>query len=224
MNTFEHISQETEQARVSFLATPMLLSAANGKIDTKLYTTYLEQTYHHVKHTCPLLAASMAQCTKQDHTLRQALIEYIDEEKNHEEWILNDISHIDPTANLDQIRGEDGGTAVEAMIAYMYYLVEHKSPYAMLGMIFVLEGTSTDLATMAANSISNSLGIKNNKGFIYLRSHGAVDIEHIEFYQNLVNKITDTSTIELIIKSASSIYKLWSNVFIEVVQFWENSK
>ena len=94
----------------------------------------------------------------------------------------------------------------------------------MLGMIFVLEGTSTDLATMAANSISNSLGIKNNKGFTYLRSHGAVDIEHIEFYQNLVNKITDTSTIELIIKSASSIYKLWSNVFIEVVQFWENSK
>jgi len=224
MTTFERIHKATELARSNFLATPMLMSAANGNIDHKLYTTYLEQTYHHVKHTCPLLAAALAQCTNQDAVLREALIEYIDEEKNHEEWILNDIAHIDPQANLGQIRTEAGGIAVESMVAYMYYLIEHKSPYTMLGMVYVLEGTSTDLASIAAGSISKTLGIKNHKGFSYLRSHGAVDVEHIKFYQNLVNTIDDDEIILLIIKAANSIYKLWSNVFLEVVEIWEQQK
>ena len=43
--------------------------------------------------------------------------------------------------------------ATELMVAFAYDMVSRRNPVAFLGMVFVLEGTSINLATQAADAI-----------------------------------------------------------------------
>ena len=95
----------------------------------------------------------------------------------------------------DAVAVRDGkpGIACQVMVGYTYYAIEWISPYAMLGSVHVLEGMSTLLADKAADAIQRSLGGRGKDGFSYLRSHGALDIEHVAFFKTLVNGITDAN-------------------------------
>ncbi|MFX6484002.1 hypothetical protein ABTG06_19915, partial [Acinetobacter baumannii] len=46
-----------------------------------------------------------------------------------------------------------------------------------------------------------------------LRSHGAVDIEHVKFYADLMDRITDPEEQRVIIHSARVFYTLYGNIF-----------
>jgi hypothetical protein len=47
-------------------------------------------------------------------------------------------------------------------------------------------------------------------------SHGKLDISHVDFFIQLVNKIEDKTIQDQIIKTAKMIYFLWGNMFDEV--------
>jgi pyrroloquinoline quinone (PQQ) biosynthesis protein C len=218
---YQILQAETEAARQAFLSTPMLLDAAENGVEAGLYINYLTQAYHHVRQTCPLLASALGRCGSNDAVLRDALIEYIDDEKGHEKWILNDIRAIGGEEAVDRAISYEGDQAVRVMVGYVYYAIDRISPYAMLGMVHVLEGTSVDIASLAADSIAKRLGIPATKGFSYLTSHGAVDLEHVQFFERLVNQIDDKRQQEIIIDTARITYQLWGNMFSNLVDDWE---
>jgi len=218
---YQILQAETEAARQAFFSTPMLLDAAENGVEAGLYINYLTQAYHHVRQTCPLLAAALGRCGSNDAVLRDALIEYIDDEKGHEKWILNDIRAIGGQEAVDRAISYEGDQAVRVMVGYVYYAIDRISPYAMLGMVHVLEGTSVDIASLAADSIAKRLGIPTTKGFSYLTSHGAVDLEHVQFFERLVNQIDDKCQQEIIIDTARITYQLWGNMFGNLVDDWE---
>lgn len=218
---YQILQAETEAARQAFFSTPMLLDAAENGVEAGLYINYLTQAYHHVRQTCPLLAAALGRCGSNDAVLRDALIEYIDDEKGHEKWILNDIRAIGGQEAVDRAISYEGDQAVRVMVGYVYYAIDRISPYAMLGMVHVLEGTSVDIASLAADSIAKRLGIPTTKGFSYLTSHGTVDLEHVQFFERLVNQIDDKCQQEIIIDTARITYQLWGNMFSNLVDDWE---
>ncbi|MBL4672739.1 MAG: iron-containing redox enzyme family protein, partial [Arenicella sp.] len=63
--------------------------------------------------------------------------------------------------------------------------------------------------------IQRTLGLPKN-AFSYLRSHGAIDVEHIKFFENLVNRIDDPEDQAQIIHCAKMFYHLYGNVFGEL--------
>jgi hypothetical protein len=79
-------------------------------------------------------------------------------------------------------------------------------------MVQVLEGTSIAAATPAADSIQAALGLPNS-AFSYLRSHGSLDLEHVDFFKGLMNKITEPTEQSLIIEAAKRFYYLYGNIF-----------
>lgn len=218
---FDRLSRDTQASRDAFLSTPMLLDAAQNGVERGLYINYLTQAYHHVRHTCPLLATALSRCGHSDSLLREALIEYIDDEKGHENWILNDIEAIGGSTARAAADAYDGDMAVRAMVGYMYFAIDRISPYAMLGMVYVLEGTSVDIASIAAQSISKRLGIPPTKGFSYLTSHGEVDQQHIRFFEDLVNQIDCPDKQAIIIDTAQMVFRLWGQMFADLVNDWE---
>ncbi len=68
------------------------------------------------------------------------------------------------------------------------------------------------------NLIAKKNNLNLNKGFSYLISHGKLDISHVEFYKNLVNKVDDKNLQSIIIDTAKIIYLLWGNVFDEIAE------
>ena len=145
--------------------------------------------------------------------LREALAEYIEEELGHQEWILNDLEKCGYDKEI--ARASTPNSSTELMVAYAYDMINRVNPVGFFGMVHVLEGTSVAMADNAAQSIQNALGLHQG-AFSYLRSHGAIDIEHVKFFEDLMNRIDDRKDQAQIIHCAKMFYHLYGNVFREL--------
>jgi pyrroloquinoline quinone (PQQ) biosynthesis protein C len=209
---YDRLVSETDKERNGFTSIPLIREALRSGASRDLYVDFLTQAYHHVKHTFPLLAFAAARTT--DEAYQDALVEYMEEERGHEKWILNDIDAMGGSATA--VRDGVPGIACQVMVGYTYYAIEWLSPYAMLGSVHVLEGMSMMLADKAADAIQRSLAHRGKDGFSYLRSHGALDIEHVAFFKTLVNAITDARTQQIVIDASKVFYRLYGDIYHEL--------
>ncbi len=209
---YDRLVSETESERNGFTSIPLIHEAIRSGASRELYIDFLIQAYHHVKHTFPLLALAAART--HDEAYQDALVEYMEEERGHEKWILNDIEALGGSAAA--VVDVAPGIACQVMVGYTYYAIEWISPYAMLGSVHVLEGMSTLLADKAADAIQRSLARGGEDGFSYLRSHGALDIEHVAFFKQLANGITDAKTQKIVIDAAKVFYRLYGDIYHEL--------
>lgn len=209
MTPYDRLLAETAVARAEFLRVPLLTRALAGNATRPLYLAFLREAYHHVRHTCSLLALAAGRTLNSRY--REALGGYIAEERGHDDWILADIAALggDPQAT----KSATPGTACRAMVGYAYYAIEWISPYALLGMVHVLEGSSAELATKGAMALKASFGVTGSAGFTYLLSHGALDQDHVVFFRDLVNGLADDSAIEPIVDCATVTYRLYGDLF-----------
>ena len=215
MSFYQRLEAETANERAAFLALPLIDLAVKTGGTRALYVDFLTEAFHHVKHTFPELA--LAASLTRDEAFQDALVEYMEEERGHEKWILDDIAALGGDA--EAVRTGKPGMACRVMVGYTYYAIEHISPYAMLGSVHVLEGMSVMLADKVASSVKAALGISDEKaGFSYLRSHGALDIEHVAFFRRLADSITDPQAQDVIIETSRTIYHLYGGILRELAQ------
>ena len=207
---YEELVERTDSDRNNLLSIPILRSGVKGEITIDQYKEFLTQAYHHVKYTVPLLMACGSLLSEEYEWLRVAIGEYIEEEMGHQEWVLNDISALG--GDKESIRVSQPNIETEVMVSYAWDTIHRLNPIGFFGMVFVLEGTSIALATQAAESIKkkNNLG---NEAFSYLNSHGSLDIEHVAFFENLMNKVTNQDDKEMIVHCAKVFYKLYGDIF-----------
>jgi len=215
MGFFQQLQQETEHARDELIAAPIIGKAVSGTISKEEYIAFLEQAYHHVKHTVPLLMAAGSRIPEEKEWLRNALAEYIEEELGHQEWILNDIAACG--VDKEVVRNNLPAFETELMVAYAYDVINRVNPLGFFGMVHVLEGTSVTTADRAADGIQEALSLPD-EAFSYLRSHGALDLDHIQFFESLMNKINDLDEQRFIIRCAKQFYRLYSDIFCSLTK------
>jgi pyrroloquinoline quinone (PQQ) biosynthesis protein C len=209
MTPYDRLLAETASARARFLSIPLLTRALAGDVPQPLYLAFLTEAYHHVRHTCPLL--SLAAAKTDDAAYRKALYAYIGQEQGHDEWILADIAAMG--GDVEATSGAAPGPACQVMVGYAYYAIEWISPYALLGMVHVLEGISAELAAKAAIALRKSFGLAGDGGFSYLVSHGELDKDHTGFFRDLVNRLRAPSAGAAIIDCANIMYRLYGDIF-----------
>lgn len=207
---FDDLMSATEQQRQNFQQIEALQRGFAGDISLTSYQQFLIQAYHHVKHTTPLLMACGSRIPADKEWLRNAIAEYIEEEVGHQEWILNDIA----VTGLDAeaIRFGQPHITTELMVSYAYDTIARVNPVAFFGMVLVLEGTSVAMASSAAEKLKNNFNLPDT-AFSYLSSHGSLDLEHMKFYESLMNKILDVDDQQAIIHAANMFYHLYGNIF-----------
>lgn len=210
MKFFDLLQQRTEDSRQKLFAVPVIQDALKGEIVTGQYIAFLTQAYHHVKHTVPLLMAAGSRLDGKHEWLRKAIAEYIDEEIGHEEWILSDIEACGGDA--EKVRASQAHASTELMVAYAYHQIDRGNPVGFFGMVHVLEGTSTALATNAAATIQRALGLPAN-AFSYLTSHGTLDLEHVRFFEGLMNQLNDEADQAAVVHCARMVYQLYGDIF-----------
>lgn len=210
MSFYDRLETETADARRELLSLPLFADALAGRVNRPLYVAFLTQAYHHVKHTVPLMMACGARLGDRHEWLRGKLVHYIEEEYGHHEWILNDIRVAGGDA--EAVRASRPALATEVMVAYAYDLVNRGNPVGLMGMVHVLEGTSTALATQAAGSMASALGLPP-KAFSYLSSHGALDVEHVGFFRDLVNQLDCEEDREAVVHASRAFNRLYGDIF-----------
>jgi pyrroloquinoline quinone (PQQ) biosynthesis protein C len=221
MSFYQQLLRETTAERNAFIAVPIVQEALTQGVDRATYVQYLTQAYHHVRYTVPLLCLAASRCTTTDRLYQTALLDYVDEEKGHDEWILDDIAALGGDA--ESVRHGLPRAACEVMVGHAHYLIEHVSPYGMLGMVHVLEGMSAALANAGAAGIAKRLGVSDGKGFSYLRSHGALDEGHQDFFARLVDSFADPAKEAQITRATKTFYRLYGDVFRDVAAWREEN-
>ena len=210
MGFFNQLVDVTNDERAYLLSAPIIEKSLASELTLEEYVAFLIQAYHHVKHTVPLLMAVGARLDESYEWLRNAVAEYIEEELGHQEWILNDIEACG--YDKEWVRNSEPNIETELMVAYAYDRVNRVNPLGFFGMVHVLEGTSVSVADTAASNLKAALNLPES-AFSYLRSHGALDVNHIKFFENLMNKIDDVNDQACIIHSAKVIYRLYGDIF-----------
>jgi len=210
MTFFDTLQATTEPERQALFTIPVIQDALRGRVTLAQYVAYLGQAYHHVRHTVPLLMACGSRLDGQREWLRDAIAEYIEEELGHQEWILSDIAACGADPAL--VRSGQPHPSTELMVAYAYHQIDRGNPVSFFGMVHVLEGTSTALATHAAGAIKGALGLPP-QAFSYLSSHGSLDIKHVAFFRDLMNRLDDSADQAAVLHSARMMYGLYGDIF-----------
>jgi thiaminase len=212
----DRLIASTAAERDHMLAIPLIQRALAGEVSLPEYQRFLQQAYHHVRHTVPLLMACGARLPDRLGWLRTAIAKYIEEEIGHEEWILDDIAAAggDP----DAVRSSMASPATELMVAYAYDTIDRGNPAGFFGMVLVLEGTSVNLAHRAAGAIQQRLNLPDT-AFRYLTSHGSVDQEHIRFLESLLNRLDEPGDQAAVTHAARMFFRLYGDIFRSITTY-----
>ena len=210
MTFYQRLVAETIDGQMALASTPQIQDGLMGRISRETYVAYLTEAYHHVKHTVPLMQAARARMDDDHQRFVEALDEYIAEETGHEHWILSDIKN--SGGDAEAVRAGAPSAATLAMTDYAYDYIQNVNPMGFFGMVFVLEGTSVKLATHGAEAVAKHLGL-GPECFSYLTSHGALDMEHLNFFEKLMNQVDDPVDQAAIIEVAKAIFVRFANMF-----------
>lgn len=210
MSFFETLQLQTAHERQVLFSVPVIREAMAGQVSLDSYIAFLTQAYYHVRHTVGLMMACGARLPTRLEWLRGAVCEYIDEEYGHEQWILNDIEACG--GDWEAVRDGRPAQSIELMVAYLYDLIARGNPVGLFGMVNVLEGTSIALATQAAGAIAQSLSLPD-EAMSYLRSHGALDQDHMVTYRQLMDRLDNAEDQQAVIQAAKMVYRLYTDMF-----------
>jgi pyrroloquinoline quinone (PQQ) biosynthesis protein C len=209
MAFFDELQGRTAAARAELFSVPAIRDCLAGRVTRRRYSAFLREAFHHVKHTVPLLEACAARLPADRHALRAALQHYVDEERGHEEWILNDLQACGEDA--EAARRSLPSPATRRMVDYVYDYIARLNPVGLFGMVHVLEGTSSALATRAAQVLAAALALPP-AALTYLASHGSLDQEHVRFFQDLVNGLPRPDQAA-VLEVAQNVYGLYADLF-----------
>jgi pyrroloquinoline quinone (PQQ) biosynthesis protein C len=208
---FAQLERDSAAERAALAAAPIIQGCLAGRVSLPSYVAFLTEAYHHVRHTVPLLQACKAALPAHHAAwLGEALDEYVEEEKGHDEWILDDIRACG--ADAEAVRHGPPGHATEVMVAYAYDTIARGNPLGFFGMVHVLEGTSVALALRAADQIQAHLALPD-AAFSYLRSHGTLDLQHTAQFARLMDRITDPADRAAIVHAARAFYRLYGDIY-----------
>ncbi len=207
---FDRLTTSTAADQAALFAVPQIKDGLAGRISRDTYIAYLTEAYHHVKHTVPLLRETLKHLPTDKAWLNDILQSYIDEETGHEHWILDDIANAGGDANA--VANSQPRAATAAMVDFAYRFIRDRNPIGFFGMVYVLEGTSIQLASQGAQALMTALRLPPNC-FSYLTSHGALDVSHMEFFQSIMNRITSPQDQDAIIEMAKTMFGLFADVF-----------
>ena len=213
MTFYESLVKATEEERKQLYSVPQLADGLQGNITKDTYLAYLAQAYHHVSHTVSFLMAMGSRLDGDRRWLHEAIVEYLQEEIGHEEWILDDIEAAGGSG--ESVRHSIPNLETQVLVAYNYDYINRKNPVGFLGMVFMLESTSAQIASNGANAIRESLDLPES-AFSYLYSHGSLDVNHMKFFRNIVNRITDKEDQLAIIEVAKNTFRLFANVLASI--------
>lgn len=156
----------------------------------RLFPQYLVLLHQIIRASVPLMEAARSEALKLDRSdpLRQPLADYlgqhIEEERDHDEWTLQDLTTIG--LGREEILGRIPSPAVASLVGCQYYWLHHHHPVALLGYISVLEGDPG--SSEIYDDLERRTGLPKSLFRTY-RMHGELDPDHIEELDELIDTL-----------------------------------
>jgi pyrroloquinoline quinone (PQQ) biosynthesis protein C len=212
MSFFITLVESSDASRRALEAEPRVHAMVHHGLTLDEYRAFLQDLYHIVWHFCPVMGAAVARCGDEFREVRYSLYERIEEEKGHEEWVLEDIEAMG--GDVSAVRASLPSAPVQAMIAFNYYAAEHVHPCSVLGMLYVLEVIASVYGGRVSDAIARKIGRDvAADGFKFLSSHATMDLDHMASLNRLVKTIADPAAQAAIIRSTNVNFHQFGQIF-----------
>ena len=198
---FIDLVERTDEARRAFESGSKVLDIVANGLPVERYRRLLLELYHVVWNFNPICAAAASRLTDKHQCIRYFLYEHMQEEKGHEEWVLNDLEVVGVKA--DQTRAYEPSLSMLGMNGFNYWSAERRHPCSVLGMIYTLEVVASVYGGPMTTAIADSLLLEGDRGISFISSHATMDGEHMAELRILLNKLEDTEAQNAIVESAT---------------------
>ncbi|WP_141617497.1 iron-containing redox enzyme family protein [Myxococcus sp. AB036A] len=210
------LEQEARGLVAALDAQPDARRLFDGTIDTEGYIHYLIQTYHYARWSTPMLAEAGHRLERQGRHphLAELLVQKAGEERGHEKWLLSDLKNL----GCPEVRVEAAARtpAVDAYTGWNFFTSRSGVPTAVLGTAYVLEYLSQTRATGVVERLIAADVIPNiRKSVTFLRSHGALDGDHVAEMEAVLRTLTDPEDQAAVIFSARATRCIYPGIFRE---------
>jgi len=213
MSFFITLVENSDTSRRAIESAPRVQAMIHKGLSLREYRAFLRDLYHIVWHFCPIMAAAAARCDDRLRNVRDELFERIEEEKGHEQWVLEDIAAVGGDLN---VQSKSPSAPVLAMIGFNYYAAERIHPCSVLGMLYVLEVVASVYGGKVADSIARAIGRETGAGgFRFLSSHATLDADHMAKLNLLLKTIDDPVAQAAIVESTRVNFHQFGQMFSE---------
>jgi hypothetical protein len=165
---FIDLVEATDEARRAFETNSKVLDIVANGLSLERYRNLLLELYHVVWHFNPTCAAAACRITDQHRAVRYFLYDHMNEEKGHEEWVLNDLSVVGVSA--DFARAYMPTLVMLGLNGYNYWSADRRHPCSVLGMIYTLEVVASVYGGQMTAAISDSLMLQGDRGISFISS------------------------------------------------------
>jgi hypothetical protein len=215
MNTrlLEAVTRESTALVDAVDRDPLVGAVIRGDVSREGYVAFLVATYHYVRWSGPLLAASAAGLRRRGRYpwLADLVAEKAREEATHERWALQDLQACGEDVTL--VPGAAPPVAVRAYVGWSLTLAEAGSP-AFLGSAYALEAMSMRRAQRAADNLRARGAIRNVANAVsFLARHGDADVDHVARLDDVLAHIEDPDDSSAIALSAAVLRTLYPCFF-----------
>jgi len=212
MSFFITLVEGSDAGRRALEDEPRVHAMIHHGLTLQEYQAFLHDLYHIVWHFCPVMAAAAARCGEEFRGVRYALYERIEEEKGHEDWVLEDIGALG--GDVAAAGSVLPSIPVQAMIAFNYYAAERVHPCSVLGMLYMLEVVSSVYGGRVSDSIARALGREAAAGgFKFLTSHATLDVDHMASLNRLLKTVADPAAQAAIIRTTNVNFHQFGQIF-----------
>ncbi len=196
---FLDLVEQTDEARRAFESGSKVLDIVANGLSLERYRKLLLELYHVVWHFNPTCAAAACRITDQHRSVRYFLYDHMNEEKGHEEWVLNDLLVVGVGA--ETARAYAPTLTMLGLNGYNYWSADRRHPCSVLGMIYTLEVVASVYGGQMTAAISDSLLLEGDRGISFISSHATMDVEHMAELRFVLNQVVDGEAKAAIVES-----------------------
>ena len=153
-----------------------------------------------VWHFNPVCAAAASRIDDRHQAVRYFLYQHMQEEKGHEEWVMNDLEAIG--VSRQQALAYQPSRLMLGFNGYNYWAADRKHPLSVLGMLYTLEVVASVYGGSLAAAIRESLLLEADRGVSFISSHAELDAQHMVELRVVLNSVQDDEAKGAIIESA----------------------
>ena len=164
---------------------PVMQAMLAGQVSQQAYADFLIRLYPVVSNFCPMMSAALGMCADRLPELRRYLYDHVQEERGHEQMVLNDLRAIG-VSDTARIPARCPVPPAQALLSFNYHGILFDHPSCVLGMVYVLEILSSLYGGKVALALSRSMGRSLSSGFSFLDSHALLDDGHMAELRKLL--------------------------------------
>lgn len=198
---FIDLVSATDEARREFESGSKVLDIVANGLSLQRYRNLLLELYHVVWHFNPTCAAAACRITDQHRQIRYFLYDHMNEEKGHEEWVLNDLRVVGVT--VEQALAYKPTMVLLGLNGYNYWSADRRHPCSVLGMIYTLEVVASVYGGPMTSAITESLMLQGDQGISFISSHATMDTEHMAELRLILNQLEDDEAKTAVIESTT---------------------